>query len=59
MGKYDRNNIFSVKFFGVNFLVMFNTFGHIHSVILNHSSDYSSLVLPKKHLFIYLIVAYI
>ena len=26
----------------VNFLVMFTNFGHIHSVILNHSSDYSS-----------------
>ena len=26
---------------GVNFSVMFKFFGHIHSVILNRSSDYS------------------
>ena len=31
-----------LMFVGVNFSVMFNAFGHIHSVILNRSSDYSS-----------------
>ena len=31
-----------VMFIGVNFSVMFKFFGHIHSVILNRSSDYSS-----------------
>ena len=31
-------------FVGVNFLVMFNFFGHIHWVILNRSSDYSSKI---------------
>ena len=33
-------------FIGVNFLVMFNAFSHFHSVILNLSSDYSSIFAP-------------
>ena len=33
-----------VMLVGVNFLVMFKFLGHIHSVILNWSSDYSSSV---------------
>ena len=38
-----------LMFVGVNFLVMFNAFGHIHSVILNRSSEYSSkYLMPKK-----------
>ena len=34
----------------VNFSVMFNAFGHIHSVILIRSSDYSSKIIQKPTL---------
>ena len=37
-----------VMFDGVNFLVMFKFFGHIHLVILNRSSDYSSFLLKEN-----------
>ena len=49
--EYDWNNknnyyifvqVQRLMFVSVNILVMFNVFGHIHSVILNQSSDYSS-----------------
>ena len=38
---YIFGQVQQVMFVGVNFLVMFKFFGHIHSVILNWSSDYS------------------
>ena len=37
-----------VMFIGVNFSVKFKFFRHIHSVILNRSSDYSSMDPQKK-----------
>ena len=37
-----------LTFVGVNFLVKFKYFTHIHSVILNRSSEYSSIKDPVK-----------
>ena len=39
---YIFGQVRRLMFVGVNFLVKFNFFGHIHSVILNQSSEYSS-----------------
>ena len=38
----------NILFFVGNFLVMFTNFGHIHSVILNRSSEHSSFS-PLRH----------
>ena len=39
---YIFGQVRRLMFEGVNFLVKFKYFGHIHSVILNRSSEYSS-----------------
>ena len=39
---YIFGQVQRLMFIGVDFSVMFNAFGHIHLVILNRSSDYSS-----------------
>ena len=40
-GSYIFGHVLMLRFIGVNFLVMFIKFGHIHSVILICSSEYS------------------